>query len=81
MNDIHRPFPAGKSFHEDSQGERDLVLSALRVAATKSRLETTFFDSTYTALRTKRIDCATALAHVRQQGLFDRLPPYFGGDR
>jgi hypothetical protein len=54
------------------------VLSALRVAATKSRLETTFFDSTYTALRTKRIDCATAF---RQQGLFDRLPPYFGGER
>jgi hypothetical protein len=58
----------------DTSGERDLVLSALRVAATRSRLQTNILDTIGVALRQKQIDCAGALAWLGEEGLLDHLP-------
>ncbi len=73
MTQVSQPSPQGK-FREDTSGERDLVLSALRVAATRSRLTTNVFDTVGIALRRKQIDCAGALAWLKDEGLLDLLP-------
>jgi hypothetical protein len=70
MRDNSTPSSAVK----DSPGERDLILSSLRVAATRSRLQTNLFESVGIALRQKQIDCAGALAWLRDEGLLDHLP-------
>jgi hypothetical protein len=72
MNPLPKPSPAVK--HEDTSGERDLVLSALKVAATRSRLQTNLFDTIDVALRHKQIACAGALTWLRDEGLLDHLP-------
>jgi hypothetical protein len=77
MNSLPQPSPQGKSA-EDSSGERELVLSALRVAATRSRLQTNILDSVGVALRHRSIDCAGALAWLKDEGLLDHLP--FGAE-
>jgi predicted DNA-binding ribbon-helix-helix protein len=74
MIDIHRPTPGGKSSYEETQEQRGTTLSALRIAATKARLEAAFFETLHHALRTRRIDCASAVAQVKREGLFHRLP-------
>jgi len=74
MKDVTQPSPQGKSDHSDTSGERDLILSSLRVAATRSRLITNLFDSVGVALRQKQIDCAGALAWLKDEGLLDHLP-------
>jgi len=73
MNVVLRPSPQGKS-HVDTSGERDLVLSALRVAVTRSRLITNSLEAVGIALRQKQIDCAGALAWLNDEGLIDLLP-------
>jgi hypothetical protein len=78
MINIAKPSPQGKPLREDSSGERDLILSSLRVAATRSRLITNLFDSVGVALRQKQIDCAGALAWLKDEGLLDHLP--FGAE-
>jgi hypothetical protein len=74
MTNIAKPSPQGKPLNEDTSGERDLILSSLRVAATRSRLITNLFDSVGVALRQKQVDCAGALAWLRDEGLLDHLP-------
>jgi hypothetical protein len=78
MTNVAKPSPQGKSDHVDSSGERDLILSGLRVAATRSRLITNLFDSVGVALRQKQIDCAGALAWLKEEGLLHHLP--FGAE-
>ena len=73
MSSLSKPLPAVNT-HVDASGERDLVMSALRVAAARSRLETNLFDSIGTALRRKSIDCTGALTWLKEEGLLDRLP-------
>jgi hypothetical protein len=73
MNSVPQPSPQGKS-HVDSSGERDLVLSALRVAATRSRLITNVLETVGIALRQKQIDCDGAMAWLRDENLLDHLP-------
>ena len=63
-----------RELREDTSGERDLILSSLRVAATRSRLQTNLFNSVGVALRQKQIDCAGALAWLKDEGLLDCLP-------
>lgn len=72
MNSVPQPSLQGKS--QDTSGERDLVLSALRVAATRSRLITNIFDTVGVALRQKQIDCAGAMAWLQEEGLIHLLP-------
>jgi hypothetical protein len=71
MTSVASPAPQGKP---DTSGERELILSAIRVAATRSRLQTNIFDSIGVALRHKQIDCAGALAWLREEGLLGHLP-------
>ena len=73
MNSVTQPSPQGKS-NVDTSGERDLVLSALRVAATRSRLITNVLETIGIALRQKQIDCAGAMAWLKEEGLLDHLP-------
>lgn len=77
MERIASPAPQGKS-DVDTSGERDLVLSAIRVAATRSRLITNLLDLVGIALRQRQVDCAGALAWLKDEGILHLLP--FGGD-
>ena len=75
MTSLTTPSPAVKrELREDTSGERDLILSSLRVAATRSRLTTNILDNVGVALRQKQIDCAGALAWLKDEGLLDHLP-------
>ncbi len=71
---VHTPLPADKPQSGDTSGERDLLLSSLRVAAARSRLITNLFDNVGAALRQKQVDCAGALAWLKDEGLLDHLP-------
>jgi hypothetical protein len=73
MTNLAKPSPAVKP-SADTSGERDLVMSAIRVAATRTRLQTNIFDSVGVALRQKAVDCAGALAWLKDEGLLDHLP-------
>jgi hypothetical protein len=53
----------------DSPGERDLVLSALRVASAETRLVANQIDTIGAALRQKAITCEGALRWAKQEGL------------
>jgi hypothetical protein len=68
------PLPAVKPDRADTSGERDLLLTSLRYAAAQSRLITNSFDSIGVALRQKQIDCAGALAWLKDEGLLEWLP-------
>ncbi len=74
MNYLSTPSSAVKPVLGDTPGERDLLLTSLRVAAARSRLITNLFDSVGVALRQKQIDCAGALAWLKDEGLLDHLP-------
>jgi hypothetical protein len=65
--------PSPQKSREDTSGERDIVLSAIRVAATRSRLQTNIFESVNIALRQKQIDCAGAIQRLRDEGLLHHL--------
>jgi hypothetical protein len=75
MNYIAPSSPQDKSF-SDNSGERDLVLSGLRVAANKARTKHHVIESIYLALRQKQIDCAGAIRRVKDEGLGDLLPDH-----
>jgi hypothetical protein len=74
MTELSTPSSAVKPNKADSSGERDLLLTSLRVAASRSRLITNLFDTVGVALRQKQIDCAGALAWLKDEGLLDHLP-------
>jgi hypothetical protein len=57
----------------------NLILSSLRVATTRSRLITNIFDTMGVALRQKQIDCAGALAWLKDEGILGHLPFAPGG--
>jgi hypothetical protein len=72
MKSLPKPSPAVNT-HVDTSGERDLMLTALRLAATRTRLQTNVLDSVGVALRQKQIDCAAALAWLKDEGLLDHI--------
>jgi hypothetical protein len=72
MTQLSTPTPAVKSL--DTPGERDLLLSSLRVAATRSRLITNILDNVGVALRQKQVTCAGAIAWLRDENLLGHLP-------
>lgn len=73
MSSVPVPVAPVKS-HVDTSGERDLLLSGLRVAATQSRLYTNVFDTIGIALRQKKIDCAEAIAWLKDEELLHWVP-------
>jgi hypothetical protein len=58
---------------KSNAGERELLLSALRVATARSKLATNVFDSIGVSLRQQKIDCDQALAWLRDEGLLDHV--------
>ena len=60
--------PAVKS-DEDAPGERDLLLTALRAAATRSRLIGTELETIGLSLRHRKVSCEQALTWLRDEGL------------
>jgi hypothetical protein len=77
MNYIQQPSPQGKPLREDTSGERDLLLSALRAATARARLAANEFDTIGISLRQKIINCEQALEWARDEGLINwiRLGP------
>ena len=65
--------PSPQKSYEDSPGERDMVMSALRVAATRSRLQTNIFKSIYLGLRQKQLSCAEVIQRLKDEGLFQHI--------
>jgi hypothetical protein len=53
----------------DSPGERDLVMSALRVASAEARLVANTLDTIGASLRQKSISCQDALIWVAEEDL------------
>jgi hypothetical protein len=68
MNYITSASTAVKPFG-DSAGERDLVLSALRVASAEARLVANTLDTIGASLRQKAISCQDALIWAHEEGL------------
>jgi hypothetical protein len=68
MTNMTNALAAVKS-REDSPGERDLLLTALRAAAARSRLITNELDSIGVSLRQKVITCEQALEWLKDEGL------------
>jgi len=62
MKELATPSTAVKSSHEDTPGERDLMLSSLRVAGARARLVAHQLDTIAASLRQKAVNCDQALA-------------------
>jgi hypothetical protein len=75
---MHTAKLAVKSFHEeDTPGERDFLLTALRAAAIRSRLVSTEIESIGLSLRHRKVSCAQALEWLGEENLLGwvRLGP------
>ena len=69
MTYIATPPTAVKPKSGDTPGERDLTLSALRVASAEARLVAHQIETVAASLRQKAIDCETALRWMKDEGL------------
>jgi len=58
----------------DSSADRDLLLSGLRLAATRSRLKVNLFETLHTALRQKHTDCAGVIKRLKDEGVLVDVP-------
>ena len=67
MTPLTTPSPAVKPVSGDTPGERDLMLSALRVASARARLVANQIDTIGASLRQKAITCKDALEWARQE--------------
>jgi hypothetical protein len=56
----------------DTPAARELLLSDLRLAAARAKLETQLFESIAIGVR-QRHTCAAAREQLRKEGLLDRL--------
>jgi hypothetical protein len=78
MNNLAEALAPGKpSREEDTSGERDLLLAALRAASARARLAVNELDSIGTSLRHRAVTCAGALEWANEEGLLPwiRLGP------
>jgi hypothetical protein len=69
MNYVSTPSSAVKPVLGDTPGERDLMLSALRVASAQARLVANQIDTIGASLRQKAITCKDALEWAGQEGI------------
>jgi hypothetical protein len=68
MNYVSTPASAVKPVLGDTPGERDLMLSALRVASAQARLVANQIDTIGASLRQKAICCKDALEWASKKG-------------
>jgi hypothetical protein len=71
MNQITNALAPVKPIAGDSQGERDLMLAALRVAGARARLIGNQIDTIAANLRQKAITCQEAVAWAKREKLID----------
>jgi hypothetical protein len=57
----------------DKPAQRELLLSDLRLAAARAKLETQLFESIAISVRQRHLTCAGARDQLRKEGLLDRL--------
>jgi hypothetical protein len=69
MTYVSTPSSAVKPVLGDTPGERDLMLSALRVASAQARLVANQIDTIGASLRQKAITCKSALEWAEQEGI------------
>ena len=69
MNYVSTPSSAVKPALGDTPGERDLMLSALRVASARARLVANQIDTIGASLRQKAISCQDALIWAQEEDL------------
>jgi hypothetical protein len=69
MNYVSTPASAVKPVLGDTPGERDLMLSALRVASAQARLVANQIDTIGASLRQKAITCKDALEWAHEEGV------------
>jgi hypothetical protein len=74
-------LPASFGPVNDSSAERDLLLSGLRLAATKSRLKAVLFETLHIALRQKRAGCADVIKRLKDEGVLADVPFQAEGKR
>ena len=67
MNYVSTASTAVKPVSGDTPGERDLMLSALRVASARARLIANQIDTIGASLRQKAITCKDALEWAQQE--------------
>ena len=77
MTSVSSASPAAQSDCTDTSGERDLLLTALRAASTKSRLITNQLESIGVSLRHRAVNCEQALVWLKEENLLHwvRLGP------
>lgn len=68
MSGISRALGAGKSTM-DTPAERELMLSKLRLAATRAKFKATFLEDLQIGLRQKALTCADVHARLQQEGI------------
>jgi hypothetical protein len=72
---VHSPAPQVKPENRaDTSGERELMLASIRTAAARQRLIVNNLDVVGVALRQKQVDCAGAMAWLKEEQLLDLLP-------
>jgi hypothetical protein len=69
MANMHNTSSVVKPSSEDTPGERDLMLTALRAASAKARLIGNQIDTIGLALRHRNINCRQALEWLRKDDL------------
>jgi hypothetical protein len=68
MSYIQPPSAVGKSYG-DTPAEREIMLSKLRVAATRAKLEVTLLEDLQIELRQRAKDCAGIRARLKAEGI------------
>jgi hypothetical protein len=71
-------LPASFGPVNDSSADRDILLSGLRLAATRSRLKTTLFETLHIALRQRRASCGDIIRRLRDEGVLAEVPFHNG---
>lgn len=66
---VYSAAPGVKPHVEDSPGERDFLLHALRAGSARSRLVTNELDSICVSLRHRAITCAQAVEWLKDENL------------
>jgi DNA repair protein RadD len=80
MNYVSTPSSAVKPVLGDTPSERDLMLSALRVASAQARLVANQIDTIGASLRQKAICCKDALEWAQQEGISHWIKIRPGGE-
>ena len=69
MKRVAPPLGVGKSSEEDTSGERDLLLAALKLASARAKLIANELDAVGVALRHTAVNCDQAMQWLHEEEL------------